>query len=195
MPRAPRKIAHQRHGFSMVESLTAITITTIAGAALLASVHAAVQVGYETRDVLMARGLAEQLMDEIATVRFPRSDDSVSISGTREQFDDLIDFADWSANPPEDRFGRRLGHEGDEQIGGSNSRPVQMRPADHFLDRLTRTVDVEFVEANGTSGWSPVARATNTIRVTVRVSQIDPQRTTRSLAEVSRVFSDVVPDP
>jgi len=61
----------RRRGFTMIESLMAVAITTIAGAALLASVGSAVQSTSETTRNLVAQGLAEQLLDEIAASRFP----------------------------------------------------------------------------------------------------------------------------
>lgn len=180
----------------MIESLLAVAITSVAGAALLSSLGAAVQASTHALHTSVARGLADQLMDEIATVRYPNPGATVppppSNPGTdRSDFDDLDDYHGWTAQPPRSRTGEILGEEGYTILGFSLPRLNQMRPDAKFLERLRRSVSVEAVEPDGSGGWTTVNTASKHRRVTVQVSYTDGQNNTAVYAELSRVFSYV----
>ncbi len=179
----------RRPGISMVEALVAVTVTTIAGAALLTSIGAAVRSSTDAAHLAVARGLAEQMMDKIAAVRFPDDDIQQPSPTTRENFDDIDDYNGWSSSPVQDRNGRALGTEGDAAASGAEFRPTSLRPDTRFLNRLTRRVEVERIRPDPDSGWSIVSEHTNFRRVTVRVDDTNSQSNTKVLADISRVFS------
>jgi hypothetical protein len=144
-------------------------------------------------------GLAEQLMDEIASTRFPDPASTASLTGSntlwwprsRETFDDVDAYAGWNSTPPCDRSGHPVGTEGYQLWGYEIPRLYQMRPNQDLVNRMTRQVTVERVRENGSSGWVVETGASNFRRVTVRVSLTDAQSQTRTLAAISRIFSYV----
>lgn len=206
-----------RHGITMVESLTAVTITTIAGAALLTSIGSAVHSSTEMSHSAVAGGLAEQLMAEVEGSRVPARDEAVSAlapfapepivtvdyghsayylerSGTRESFRTIDDFHGWSSTPPVDRAGRLIGTEGYDYGNWDISRLYWMRPDSGFLHRCTREVEIERVLDDGTS-WKAVTYPTNARRCTVRVKYTDARSNTKTLAELTRIFTYVPTSP
>lgn len=186
----------------MVESLLAISITTIAGAALLTSIGAAVHASSNATDQMVARGLAAQLMDEIAAARFPAMTTTQTVGSvlpigqtTRDQFTDIDDYDGWSASPPVDRSGRPLGYEATAIDGTQISRPAAMRPDERFLKQFTREVVVERVMADSVSGWQVTTTETGYRRVTVRVVFSNGSASPAVLSKMIRIFSYVPAAP
>ncbi len=180
-----------RRGFSMIESLMGVTITTIAGAALLTSLSAAVRSSSDALHTAVARGLAEQLMDEIASARFPNATNTAPSGSTRADFDDVDDYAGWSESPPADRSGRELGTEGYQLLGVDFPRLFQMRPESSFLGAFRRSVEVERVQPDAGSGWTATTQHTRFRRVTVAVSRRNGRGRDVPLARATRIFSHV----
>lgn len=184
-----------RPGFSLVEALVAISITTIAGSALLTSLGAAVRSSTDAAHVAVARGLAEQLMDEVAASRFPDLTDSRPGGLTRADFDDIDDYNGWSANPPLSQLGEPIGSEGLRiQTGGIESystRPTPMQPEPQFLQYFSREVQVERILPDAGSNWTVTTQHTNYRRVHVRVKYIDRNSNSITLVEIPRIFSYV----
>jgi len=212
--RRTEEAANRRHarrklstaGFSMVESLLAVSITTIAGAALLTSIGAAVHASSNATNRAVARGLAAQMMEEIAAVRFPAMAATQSTGNglliaypggqtTRDQFVDTDDYDGWSASPPVDRSGRPLGYEATDSSGTQISRPAAMRPDERFLRQFTREVTVERVVADSVSGWQVTTGDTGYRRVTVRVVFSNGSASRAVLSEITRIFSYVPTAP
>ena len=181
----------RRSGFSMVEALIAVTITTIGGAALLTSIGAAVRTSTDAAHRAVARGLAEQMIDEIAAQRFPAPINPTPSGTSRSSFDDIDDYDGWSARPPQDREGHPMGTEGGTDSGVAVPRLDAMRPDLDLIGRFTRRVDVERIQPNSSSGWTVVSQHTNYRRVTVRVNYTDGQSNIATLAEISRIFTYV----
>lgn len=189
-PRPALTKSPRRRGISLVEALVSITITTLAGAAVLTSLGAAVRSSSDAIRTTVAQGLAEQLMDEIAAVRFPDGDSSLSTGSLRSEFEDIDEYNGWSSRPPVDRKGRTLGTEG--SVAGLDApRPEALRPDPDFLNRFTREVEVQRVRPDGNNGWLVVTQHTDFRRVLVRVRYTDAQSNTVLLAELSRIFSYV----
>lgn len=183
-------------GITLMESLVAVTVTTMAGAAMLTSVGSAVQSSTYTMQVTVAQGLAQQLMDEIAGVRFPSATTTPPLNRTtRAGFDDVDDYDGWSATPPVDRHGHPLGREGDWNDGTYSVRPASLWANQPLLSRYTRTVRVERVVPDNGSGWTLTTQPTPYRRVTVRVLHTDALSDTRTLAEASRILAHVSPTP
>ena len=186
-----RSSRRRRSGFSMVEALIAVTITTIGGAALLTSIGAAVHTSTDAAHRAVARGLAEQMIDEIAAQRFPASTNPMLAVTSRISFDDIDDYDGWSARPPQVREGLAVGNEGGIVFGVTQPRLEAMRADADLIGLFTRRVDVERIRPDGGSGWTVVSQHTNFRRVTVRVDYTDAQSNTATLAEISRVFTYV----
>jgi hypothetical protein len=185
----------RRGGFSMVEALIAVSITTIAGGALLSALGAAVLSSTEAAHATVARGLAAQLMDEIAAAGFPMGgvQGSTVSNGSREGFDDIDDYHQWSERPPATRAGVPLGTD----AAAAGMRLKELQADGQFLSQWTREVQVERVQpaSNSASGWQPTSQQSNFRRVTVRVKLTDAQNNTQTLVENVRIFSHVPSAP
>jgi type II secretory pathway pseudopilin PulG len=188
------RIQLARRGFSLAETLIAITIATVSGMAMLTSLGTAVRTASRATDAGVAQGLAAQLMDEVASVRFPDPVNPVA-SGTRRSFDDIDDFADYSATPPVDGNGNTIGTEGTSSWGFYLPRPSVMRPDTSFLKTLTQEVQVERVEPVGTTSWNVVTTSSDYRRVTVRIKATDDNQQVSTLAETTRIFARVAAVP
>src|SRR5215211_450520 len=66
--RQPRSLV--RRGFSLIEALIALSITSIAGSVLLLSVQSSLDTTIEAVEQTIADGVAQQTMDEILTKRY-----------------------------------------------------------------------------------------------------------------------------
>ncbi len=180
-----------RAGFSMFESIVAVSVAAVAGAALLSSLSAAVRSSSDAALTAQAYGLAEQLMDEIASVRFPPESNTPPLGTTRENFDDIDDYAGWNASPPTSRLGAVIGTEGATVSVTVYSRDPALQPDDLALASFSHEVVVERIEPDGGTGWSVVPDHTNHRRVTVRVSHVDGQMNVQALASITRIYSYV----
>lgn len=194
MIRMPSQL-RARRGVSMVESLIAISIVAISGGALLASLGAATQASHLAAETLIARGLAEQLMDEVSAVRFPSSSDSRPGNSTRIDFDDIDDYQNWSHSPPVNRIGISLGIDNSFNSSNPIRRPDSLRVDASQLSNLRRTVDVESVVLNGSGQWVSSSSPTDFRRVTVRVTRINKNSDPQLLAERSRILINVPHSP
>jgi hypothetical protein len=180
----------------MLESLTSMTIVTISGTALLTAAMAAVQSSSEGANILLAQGIANQLMDEIAAMRFPDGVSPAPPTGTlRALFNDLDDYAGWSARPPTDRQGCVLGTEGSSAGGVNVLRPIAVQPDASTLGSFTESVLVERVQPNSSGDWTTVTTHTGHRRVTVQVNYTDARGVTRPLATNTRIFAAVAMSP
>ena len=183
-------------GFTLVEALVAVSITAIAGTALLTSIGSTVSAGHETMLQSIAAGLAEQMLDEINSVRFPDGNLTLFLPSTRETYDDIDDYRHWSSQPPRHRNGEIIGQETRLVYNRYKvSRVYPMRPNPEFLNNFSRSVEVQRVEPDGSNGWNVVYDHTHHRRVIVTVCYTDAKGQTRTLAEVSRIFSAIPPLP
>ena len=191
-----RRTCVSRLGFSLVESLAAISITTIAGTALLTAATSAVQSTTESMRVAMAQGLAAQLLDETAAVRFPSSTSTRPTAGTpRAVFDELDDFSVYSAKPPVDRNGQWIGVESRSLAGQTVTRSAVLQGNATILARFTQEVQVERVQPNVAGDWTVATAETGYRRVTVRVKYTDSANGTKTVATATRIFSAVKMTP
>lgn len=190
-------VAHgevQRNGISLVESIIAVTLTTFVASALLTSVSSSVQVSTDNMRTTIASGLADQLMDEIATVKFPSGTGTAPVGQGRTGFDDLDDYNGYSACPPQARNGFVIGTEGANSSGTAIYRPQQFQPDSRVLSRYRQQVTVEKIAESGAT-WVVVSQSSTLRRVTVTVSFTDAQGKTTALAVQSRIFSNVAIAP
>ena len=127
----------RRTGFTLLESLVSVTITAIAGTALFSAIGASLGTSYSAMNHNIATGLADQMLDELAAVRFPvTSDTRPGFQSSREYFDDLDDYDNWSSTPPENKQGYSLGREPLTILERYPiSRPAMLSPDSDFLNR------------------------------------------------------------
>jgi hypothetical protein len=169
--------SRQRAGFSLIEALISVTLTTMACAALVNVVHAVCQTSSIAIHSTVAAGLARQLMDEISLARFPRTTDTrpgpVMIRAVpgRAEFNDLDDYTDYVQSPPADREGWLLGSLALGQLSsGSGEASPMARVAP--LDRFVQEVVVERLQAGSGGTWQVVTTETGLRRVTVRIREL-----------------------
>jgi len=194
--RADRRIAARR-GFTLIESMTALSILAIAGATLLAGMAAS---STTTRDALertIAQGMALQLLDEVCGMRYCEPGGSAydtglgpgspEISaGARRQFDDIDDYHGIRTTPPTDRWGVTLGTDD----GRQGTRLSNFQVPTGYFSGWKQCVDVQYVgESNLATPLSSGTSSYRRIRVQIQVEQADGS--TRTLADVSRVVTYV----
>ncbi len=151
--------AGDRHrGFTLVECLVALSLLTIAGALLLQATDSTLATVDTQYEVMAARGLARQLIEEICNRRFHEAGDSAlstawgpsaweSAGDGRSRFDDLDDYNDYRMIPPEDLWGELLGSE--DGTGGTRH-PALQAPRDR-LDHWHVRIRVGYTDP---SDWS-----------------------------------------
>lgn len=191
-----RRIATCRRAFTYAESMIALAVLSLAGAALLTSVAGAVSSSNDSVYRSIGKGLAEQLIDEIAAAKFPVG--TATASGAlkiRSSFATIDDYSDWTESPPRTKAGELLGTDNGEFADAvSRPRAVELQAAPGFLNRFTRSVLVERVKP-GPTGWTVETQNTLHRRVTVTVSYTASNQLARTVAQVSRAFSSVAPSP
>jgi hypothetical protein len=178
-----------------VEALLAITILALAGSVLLLGTTTSLETAKTGMYSTIARGMAQQLMDEIVGSRYcelggdpyqyplgPGSDET-----SRQMYDDSDDYNGLRTKPPTDFYGIALGK--DDGLGGQRNTLFQVSTG--FLDNWQQEVDVYYVsEAN--LGTKLVAGQTSDYRVVeVRIAYIDPNLGRKELVNIKRVVSYV----
>lgn len=189
-----------RAAFSLVEAIVGISITTIAGAALLSSIGSSVTMSsWNTRNAI-ARGLAEQLMEEIAAARFPADGSSQSNRPERFEFQTIDDFDGWTSSPPVTATGVPLGLEGRLTYGRwrQSRESYYGRPSSLQIDRTTmnryrRDVVVERVQREPDGSWSVIKTDSPYRRVIVTVTYTDQEGESREMTRLERLFADASP--
>ena len=145
-----------RRSFTLVESLIAIGLTAMAGAAVLAGVYAALHTGQTMLLEVVATGLAEQWMDEIFGCRYhekggnpyslllgPETGEKVGQS--RRFFVDADDYHGLTVEPPLERWGIPLGR--DDGKGGERHPALVVNWP--FLERFSIRSQVRYVRKEG----------------------------------------------
>lgn len=194
-----RKVAN-RAGFTLIEALIALSITSLAGAVLLLSVQSSLDTTIEAVDRTIADGLAEQTLDEILTKRYvgpgespqsatlgPSTNEMLS-QGT-SQFDDTDDYNGYVAQPIKGLYGEMLGT-GDDN---GNMRLDNFRVRSDFFQNWRVRVNVNYVDPNDHTLVS--AAPTNYRAIDVRVELVRSGGTAVSLASRKRVIAYVPPPP
>jgi len=200
--RATPAATARRRGITLIESLIAVSLTTLAGGALLTTIGSTVQISTDSTYTVIAQGLADQLMDEVAAVRFPRASGGMgsgfimpNVGMGRTGFDDLDDYSGWNASPPQTRDGMPLGTERMTFGSTSMQRPSNFQPDPRFVNRFRQQVTVEKIAEVTGNMWVVVSSDTSLRRVTVTISYTDARNQTKVLAVQTRVFSNVAVAP
>lgn len=199
-----RRVSAARRGFTYAESMIALAVLSLAGAALLNSVAGAVSSSNDSLYRTIGKGLAEQLLDEIAAAKFPNGTaTTTSTMPFRSSFATIDDYAGWTESPPRTKSGEVLGSDNGATAAESymflmtssgTSRAAELQAAPGFVNRFTRSVLVERVQP-GSTGWTVETQHTPHRRVTVVVTYTAGNQPARTVAQASRVFSSVAPSP
>ncbi len=185
-------------GFTLIEAMLAVSLTSVAGLAVLMGLASALDASDASIEQLNAAGLAQLYLDELSGKRYcepganPRSSSlgpgSVEISGqSRLLFDDMDDFHGVSNQPPRDPAGVVYGQ--DDGAGGTRH-PNFILPSSYF-NRYRVECQMYYVSASDlttrlSSGQSSSYRA---VHVRAYVSQ--PGRGERKLIDLRRVVGYV----
>src|SRR5437660_1026134 len=119
MPRCAPISLSNRRGFTLIESLLAVSLASIAGSALLLGVSSALQATQTSVEQSVGQQLGQQLMDEIAGQMYsaagaspyiyPLAPSGSSSGVSRSAFTCLADYNGYRAQPPVDRYGVQIG--------------------------------------------------------------------------------------
>lgn len=183
-------------GFTLIEATVAITITVLAGSAILLGINNAIGTSTDIVQQQVAQGMAQQLMDEILGTMYAQpgsgahqvgmSANSYELAGTgRERYNDIDDFHGVRLQPPQDLYGVPLGT--DNGIGGL--RPLTFRvPGDYFA-RWRQSVEVYYVNANNFSQRLTGNTTSDYRCVDVAIEINDPKRGWLPLARLKRIVT------
>jgi Tfp pilus assembly protein PilV len=184
-------------GFSLVEALVALTLIGLASSTLLLATASTVQSGADATAQTIARGIAEQVMDEILGQRYhepngaargtlgPETGESSTPPRTI-LFDDTDDYAGFTSSPLRDAWGIALGQ--GNGLGGL--RATEFRLPDSYFADWRVNVQVTYVdEDDPTTDLSGFA--TSVVRaVRVQVTR-NWNGTAQDLATIRRVIAYV----
>lgn len=187
----------RRAGFTLIEAMVAISLASIAAAALLLGTSASLQATDDSLRRTIAQGMAQQLMDEVVGCRYVAvgagpyqtvlCPSAAEAAADGRSYDDIDDFNGFRGQPPTDHFGITLG--ADDGSGGLRDPAFQCRNG--FFDNWRQEIDVYYV--NPADPTTPLtAGQTSDYRVVeVRIIYVDPQRGDRELANIKQVVAYV----
>lgn len=190
-----------KSGFTLVEALVAVTITALIGGAIMLAMGASIQSTEASLDAAIARGLAEQLIDEVVGQRYAAQGagpyqvtlvaSSWEAAGNgRERYNDTDDYNGFTAQPLEGVWGRPLGL-GDGQ--GGLRHPSFQLPADYF-DDWREEIEVYYVDESDHRVRLTGSNTSNFRAVEVRIFRDDPNGNPEEVVSLRRVYA-YVPAP
>jgi hypothetical protein len=177
--------------------MTAVTIATIVGLAVLTGVNASLQNTTYALEQTIGLGMAQQLMDEISSQQYARVSSSpydaplapttAELGGPgRSKFTNLADYNNYTNLPPVDPWGIPLG---DDDGQGSTRNPA-MQIGSYFAN-WQRTASVYYVSAANLSTPLAIGQTSNYRAVEVHVSVQDKAGVLHPVASLRQVFAYV----
>jgi hypothetical protein len=179
----------------MIEAVLAITIMAIAGSILLLGTTASLETTKNGMYGAIARGMAQQLMDEIVGCRYcelgadphqyplgPGSDET-----SRLLYDDSDDYNGVRTKPPKDFYGIALGK--DDGLGGQRNSLFQIPSG--LIDNWQQEVDVYYVSESNLSTKLPAGQTSDYRVVEVRITCNNPGQSSQVLVTLKRVLTYV----
>ncbi len=160
--------------FTLIEALVAISMTAVAGSVLLLGVASSLQHTDDAMRRTIALGLAQQLMDEVASAPSIESID---------QYDGSF------SEPPADPWGVSLGTED----GKGGQRHASFQAPAGLLNQFGREVRVSRVAASDLTAPLPAGAESDYRLVEVRVTYRAPNTSAQELARVQRIVAYVPP--
>lgn len=196
-----RPLPRRRGGFSLAESLLAITLTSIAGSAILLGLATSAQTTRNVMDRALATGMAAQLMDEVLGGRYAAvgagayqvglGPNTYEMQGSgRERYDDVDDFEGVVSQPAKDEFGIALGLGND---AGGLRHPNFRLPSNYF-SQWRQEINVYYVSEANPSVKLTGSNTSNLRAVEVRIYREDGKQGRELLDSVRRVVA-YVPAP
>jgi type II secretory pathway pseudopilin PulG len=187
------------NGFSLVEALVALTLIGLASSTLLLATASTVQSGADASARTIARGIAEQMIDEILGQRYheqgtsargalgPESGETATPPRTL-LFDDADDYANFESSPLRDSWGMPLGQ--GNGLGGL--RATDFRLPDNYFAQWKVRITITYVnESDPTKDLSGLA--TSVVRaVRIQVTR-NWNGTDQELVSLRRVIAYVPP--
>ncbi|MBA4018346.1 MAG: hypothetical protein C0483_14365 [Pirellula sp.] len=186
-----------RHGFTLIETMTAMAILALVGGTLMANMAATTNTSQDAVDRAIAQGMAQQLLDEICGMKYAESlgteyDTGIgpgspeTSAGARKEFDDIDDYLGVNTSVPTDRWGIALGTDN----GRQGSRLAAFRAPSTFFTGWRQQVDVFYV--NDTNLATKLTSGTSSHRkIEVRITAAQADGRIRELAYISRVVAYV----
>lgn len=189
--------ATDRRGFTLIEALVSVTLTVVAGTALLYGVYDSIGNTKRALEQTIAVGLAQQMMDEIAGMKYcedytqpyqwPLAANATELAGVgRSLFNDIDDYVNIRNQPPVDRWNVLIG----DDNGSGGSRHQNFR-ASSYLTNWRREVDVYYVSNTDLTTALASGQTSSFRAVEVRMYVYDPNGAKRLLTTLRRVFAYV----
>jgi type II secretory pathway pseudopilin PulG len=190
----------RRAGFTLVEAVVSTAIVTMAGSALLLGVASAIDSTDMVLEQVLAAGMAQQLMDEIAGRRYaePGLDGYQTSLGpepgevvdqSRANFDDLDDYHGLNVSPPRDVWGIPLGRD-----DGYGARRVGAHRYVEGFKKWRQHVEVFYANPDDFTQPLPAGQTSNYRVVWVSIYYDHSGKSARLLSQLRRVFSYVPHD-
>ena len=196
----PARQKQRPAGFTLVEALISLSITSLAGAVLLLSVQSSLDTTVEAVERTIADGIAQQTLDEIVTKRYVGQGDDPLLAtlgaatnellgGGTSLFDDTDDYAGYVVQPLKGMYGELLGT-GDDS---GNQRLANFRVRSDYFQNWRLRVEVYYVDPNDHTIRS--LAPTNYRAVEVHVERMRTDGAALPLANRKRVIAYVPPPP
>lgn len=189
-------------GFTLLEVMLALSITAIAGTAMVTSVASSLDVTEATIEEATALGLAQQLMDEISCLPYYEGSTPYqyplgygtgeNIGNTRLGFDDMDDLQGLSQQPPRDVNGLLVGRESGN--GGTLERHAEFCLPTNYFSNWRWTVAINYVSNLNQNSVLAAGYASDYRAYVVTVQVNDPGHGWRTVTSLRRVFA-YVPTP
>lgn len=199
--RLPTSPPRQRAAFTLLEAVIASTLTALAGSALLLGLTSSLQNTDDILNEVIARGITEQLMDEVVGKRYSApgaggyqvglGPNTSETSGPgRSRYDDIDDYAGYTSQPATDPYAIALGTEN----GTGGTRPAAFQISPTYFSRWRETIDVYYVSNTNFSQRLSGSQTSDYRAVEIHVYYDDPQSGSRELASLRRIVS-YLPNP
>jgi hypothetical protein len=180
--------------------MVAVSITAMAGVAILLGVSSALQSTTSAIEQTVALGMAQQLMDELAGKRFARVptnpyDTPLGPTGAesagpgRSQYTHVGDYNGVASMPPVDSWGVALGT--DDGQGGQRHSSLQ---APTYFTNWQRSAEVYYVDPANLANRLSGGQTSNYRAAEVHISIQDRTGVLRPVLTLRRVFA-YVPSP
>lgn len=185
-------------GFSLMEAVVAMTIVAIAGSVLLLGVEATLESVVEQEEVIVADGIARQMLDEIQgqnwvdpALRGSPYQNSLSASADelaapgRSKFDDTDDYNNYVATPPVNIAGAMLS----STDSSGDVLPDAFRPSSSKLTNWRCEVEVAYVSETDHATQLADNNPTNYRVIICRVYRQNLDDTWREVVQRERIIS------
>jgi len=181
-----------------VEAITALAITSMAGAVVLLAIEGTLSRSDDALDEAIAKGIAKQTIDEVLGMRYvapgsspyqyPLVANSWEQNGSgRERFNDIDDFNGYTVDGIEDLYGNAFG-EGD---GEGGFRHPNFRVDSGYFSNWRHEISVYYIDPTDLTLALPAGQTSDFRAVEVVVSKQLADGTWQELARVRRVHAYV----